>query len=65
MLRWHLLPKLARLLCQLASLLGARPYLDHYQRDMGPGIASTDVPLPSSAGVLPETVHKKCNTNYD
>lgn len=49
LLRWHLLPNLARLLCQLAALLRAWAYVDHYQRDMGPSIAS-DIPLPNFQG---------------
>ncbi|KAK9828929.1 hypothetical protein WJX72_002853 [[Myrmecia] bisecta] len=39
--RWHLLPKLGKLLYDLALLLGALDYADHYLRDLGPSLCAS------------------------
>ncbi|KAK9796665.1 hypothetical protein WJX73_002436 [Symbiochloris irregularis] len=36
-LRWRLLPTLGQLLLDLAAMLNAQHFVDHYQRDLGPG----------------------------
>lgn len=60
LLRWHLLPRMARLLCQLAALLGARAHLDHYQRDLGPLLAADSSLFPSAHGMLPAHLYLTC-----
>ena len=35
-MRWHLLPGLGKLLFQLARLLPAPDYQEHYMRELGP-----------------------------
>lgn len=51
MMRWQLLPPLGRVLLQLAGLLGAAAYADHYSRDLGLPTAAAAAPggPPSSA----------------
>ena len=36
--RWHLLPCLGKLLFNMAQLLSAGDYKEHYRRDMGPAV---------------------------
>lgn len=52
-LRWQLLPVLGHVLLQVADLLGASAYSDHYSRDLGVPAASTSpaaaVPITTAA----------------
>ena len=53
MMRWQLLPPLGHVLLQLAGLLGASAYADHYSRDVGVPTAAAAAPgvPPSNAAV--------------
>lgn len=44
LMRWHLLPGLGKLLFQLARLLPAPDYQEHYIRDLGPAALQATTP---------------------
>lgn len=52
--RWHLLPCLGKLLFNMAQLLSAAAYKEHYRRDLGPAVlhpSGQGGSMPNSSGV--------------